>query len=414
MNGDATWLGQGPFAAPDSCVAHRPFDHREFDGPFVVPESGETEPTLRAATPPGLRGGRSDVAQLSAGQTAPPGPAAGSPPAHIDDVIRGWDQYKDEVALLPQGEKDKITRIAEAIAISFTTPGRVPLGRIVIIGHADKDFHGAAFEERISEERAKSVAAALGQAIVAALKARKIRRLAPGAIAFDPKFTGVGATQPDPAARGDRTLNRRVEIHVLERGAPIPISEPDTLKKRVERALQLLETHGFKGDSTGKRKVRARCLLSKMLRPDLVDMFVDGTQRNRRIGSQNVPGFTAGFSGRYDGSPNAATPGPPLPDSEFIKLLDRVSPLLNSPGWLPTQPDAQILEFLDVVVLEKIYTGILRVERYLTVSVNLITGRYDGDRARIRCKALYTQHFDDQNNIYSCWKGYTGGEDSHI
>jgi hypothetical protein len=282
----------------------------------------------------------------------------------------------------------------------------------VIIGHADKDFHGAAFEARISKERATSVAAALGTALVTAFKARNIRRLAPGAIAFDPSPTGVGATQPDPAAQSDRTLNRRVEIHVLERGAPIP--QPDSFKTRIERALRLLDANGFKTDSTGKRKIRARCLLNKMLRPDLVELFVDGTQRNKKIGSQNVPGFTASFSGRYDGSPAADKPGPALPDSEFMKLLGTVSSLLKSTAWAPTQPDAQILEFLDLVVLEKIYTGILRVERYLTLEVNGFTGRYQGDRARIRCNALYSQHFDDQNNIYNCWKGYRGGEDSHI
>jgi hypothetical protein len=236
-----------------------------------------------------------------------------------------------------------------------------------------------------------------------------------GAIAFDPPPQGVGAAQPDPFNKPvvrDRTRNRRVEISIFPSGTPVPI--PDTFERRVQRALKLLDTKGFKTDSTRRRKVRARCLLNKMLRPDVVEVFVDGTLRNRKIGTQDVSGFTASFPGRYDGSPNADHPGPPLPHSEFVKLLGLVSPLLKSSSWGPTQGDDQILEFLDVVVLEKIYTGILRVEKYLATQVNLFTGRYEGDRARIRCNSLYSEHFDDDDNIYNCWKGYTGGEDSNI
>jgi hypothetical protein len=341
--------------------------------------------------------------------------ATGSCPSHIDEVIRGWDRYVDQVKLLPQEEKDKVEQIAGIITNSFITPGCTPLGQIIIIGHADKDFHGAAFEQQKSEERATSVAAALATAIIESFKKHNIGHIAHGAIAFLPSPTGVGASQPDPGGARDRALNRRVEIHVRRRGAPVPL--PDTLERRVRRALKILETKGFKVDSTGKRKTRAQCLLNKMLRSDVVEVFVDGTKRGEvKIGDQLVPSSstTAGYEGRYDGAPTADNPGPPLPDPEFMKLLGTVSPLLMSSSWDPSQSDDQILEFLDVVVLEKIYTGILRVERYLTLQVNGFTGRYEGDRARIRCNSLYSNHFDDDNNIYNCWKGYTGGEDSRI
>jgi hypothetical protein len=340
--------------------------------------------------------------------------AVGVSPAQVDEVIRGWGQYKDQVALLPPTEKDKISKIADLIVTSFTTPGGVPLGQITIIGHADKDFHGAEFELKKSKDRADDVAAALGKALIEAFKKQGIDHLQPGAIAFIPSPTGVGATQPDPAGVRDRTLNRRVEIQIRPRGAPVP--EKDTFEKRIRRALKLLDTKNFKIDSTGMRKTRARCLLNKMLNPGVVEVFVDGTQTGKKIGTQNVPAniSTAGFPGRYDGSPAADNPGPPLPDSEFVKLLGTVSSLLKTGAWAPTQPDDQILEFLDVVVLEKIYTGILQVQRYLTLQVNGFTGRYEGDRARIRCNSLFSEHLDDQDNIYNCWKGYQGGEDSHI
>jgi hypothetical protein len=132
--------------------------------------------------------------------------ASGACPTQVDEVIRGWGQYKEEVALLPPVEKNKISQIADLVVTSFTTPGCVPLGQIIVIGHADKDFHGAAFEIKVSKERATSVAAALGTALVQAFKAHNIGHLARGAIAFDPSPTGVGATQPDPAGVRDRTF----------------------------------------------------------------------------------------------------------------------------------------------------------------------------------------------------------------
>src|SRR5215470_13534169 len=67
-------------------------------------------------------------------------------PAEVDTVIRGWGQYQDAVELLPSPEQDKIAQLADLVVTSFTTPGCIPLGQIAIIGHADKDFHGAAFE----------------------------------------------------------------------------------------------------------------------------------------------------------------------------------------------------------------------------------------------------------------------------
>jgi hypothetical protein len=97
-----------------------------------------------------------------------------------------------------------------------------------------------------------------------------------------------------------------------------------------------------------------------------------------------------------------------------VKLLGAVSIELKSSNWAPALPDDDILEFLDIVVLEKIYQGILRVQDYLQRNTNMFTGLYDGDGARIRLNSLFSDHLDDDNNIYNCWKDYTGGEDSHI
>jgi len=348
--------------------------------------------------------------------------ATGGCPGEVDEIIRGWGQYKDRVELLPRPEQDKISQICDLIVTSFTRTGCIPLGQITIVGHADKDAQGANFEKKVSDERAKSVAAALTTAVIDGFKKHGIGHLARGAIAFIPSPAGVGATQPDAANLPrvtDRTLNRRVVIQIRQRGAPVP--PPDTLERRVRRALKILETKGFKDDS-GARKTRAVCLLNKMLRPDVVDLFVDGLLTNTRIGNQDVRGSNAGYDGRYDGAPAPtgvlglladAHPGPPLPDAEFVKLLGRVSPLLMSSNWAPELRDDDILQLLDTVVLEKIYRGILYVERYLATQIHF-SGQYIGDRVRRRLHSLYSDHFDDDNNIYNCFKGYTGGEGAHI
>ncbi|MGP0021162.1 MAG: hypothetical protein ACLPHP_21505 [Candidatus Sulfotelmatobacter sp.] len=143
----------------------------------------------------------------------------------------------------------------------------------------------------------------------------------------------------------------------------------------------------------------------------ILELFADGTQRNRMIGVQFVSGYTADYPGNYDGNPRAKSPHR-LPDSEFMKLCGIVSALLKSRDWALSLPDDVILDFLDTVVLEKIYAGIVRVSRYITLQTNGFTGLYDGDMARIRLHALFDEHLDDPNSIYSCWKDFTGGEDT--
>ena len=74
-------------------------------------------------------------------------------PPEIAETIRGWGQYRDQVKLLPPAEQEKISKIADLIVTSFVTSNCVPLGQIKVIGHADHDFHGEAFEKKVSDER---------------------------------------------------------------------------------------------------------------------------------------------------------------------------------------------------------------------------------------------------------------------
>jgi Putative peptidoglycan binding domain len=358
-----------------------------------------TETALASASavpaPALIRVGQSDIVR---GGTVVTG---GTCPTEFAEVVRGWGQYEDKVERLAQAEQDKINKLADLIVATFTTPGCVPLGQITVVGHADQDFHGAAFEKKVSDERAQSVAAALSTAIIKAFKARKINRLAKGAIAFLPSPIGVGATQPDAAnvpRVTDRTLNRRVTIQLHQRGAPVP--PPDTFDARVERFVKLLATNKVVPDPTGKRTERAKCILGKIRRPGILDVFVDGTAANQTVGPHKVAGNLCSFQGKYD--------PPPISNADFAKFLGTVSNVLKGPGFAPTVPDDKILSGLSGLIL-MINEGIIRVERYITL--NSSDFGYVGDKTRgTRLSSIFADHLNDENSIYSCYKDFHGNE----
>ena len=96
-----------------------------------------------------------------------------------------------------------------------------------IRGHADQDLQktGKArldFEQKVSEERAKQVAAALMKAIKA--KAFLLEAPLPSGEPFEPVIEGVGATmllKRNPANEQERSLNRRVDIFLLRDWEPL-------------------------------------------------------------------------------------------------------------------------------------------------------------------------------------------------
>jgi hypothetical protein len=164
-----------------------------------------------------------DVAAAAADASATSSPC----PAGIEEVIRGWEQYRDDVTKLPQEERDKINRLSELIAGSFATTDCAQLGQIKVVGHADNDYHGPAFEQGISEQRARSVASALKNAIAEKWQRRGLPGRSNENIRFEPAPFGVGATEPDPANLPrvtNRLLNRRVIVTVGPRSQPTQTS----------------------------------------------------------------------------------------------------------------------------------------------------------------------------------------------
>jgi hypothetical protein len=140
-------------------------------------------------------------------------------------TISQFSQYVTRVDQLPGAEQKKVHDAAECVIKSFLKPASN--GGIVVAigirGHADQDLlkNGQArlaFEQKVSEERAKEVAAALTKEI----KARSFRLVAGKLLLtgdpFEPVIEGMGARmllKNHPANEYERSLNRRVEIFLL-------------------------------------------------------------------------------------------------------------------------------------------------------------------------------------------------------
>jgi hypothetical protein len=198
-----------------------------------------------------------------------------------------------------------------------------------------------------------------------------------------------------------RPANRRVEIALIADGPPIqPPPAPDPFEGRINRFLELLKMRRVDPDPIGKRTERARCILGKMLNPNVLDMFVDGTASNQQIGKHFVGENLCSWQGKYD--------PPQLSQADLAKFLGTVGSILKGPGFAPSVSDEQILKGLSQIIF-MINEGIVRVERYITL--NSSDFGYTGDRTRgSRLSSIFADHLDDQNSIYSCYKDFHGGE----
>ena len=149
------------------------------------------------------------------------------PPDHRVEV-RGFGRYLGtsaaEFGQLANAEKLKVAEVADEISRSFDFGG-FPIRHLRMIGHADVDrAKGKAFEQQISEQRAR----VLKQVLLERL-ARLTIPLVVRQVQVD--TSGVGATQPAPEnarknadrlGETERKLNRRVEIFVEHSAAQVP------------------------------------------------------------------------------------------------------------------------------------------------------------------------------------------------
>ena len=193
-------------------------------------------------------------------------------PEPATEIIHGWDRYGDTVEKLPTSEQSKIRVLAESVVASFSVGCR-PLGQIVVVGHADHDAHGRAFEKKVSTERAISVATSLAAAIKETWEKREMGAFKPGSIMFNPPPQGVGATEPDPVNYPrvkNRALNRRVVVMLVPFGAPARTTW--TWRDAARRALSIIESNKSAKFDAGKRN-RIRCVLNRVLATGTIDAY---------------------------------------------------------------------------------------------------------------------------------------------
>jgi hypothetical protein len=321
----------------------------------------------------------------------------GNCPGPVTRIVSGWGQYADRVDKLPASEKGKIDELADLIVTSFARQRCAPFRTVTIVGHADKDWHGPKTEMEVSFKRANAVAAALTEAVRVLWVARKMGPPPVGGVNW--KTLAKGATRM--IAPPFRPANRRVEIVLTAGGLPVPPPAPrDSFDGRVARFLDLLKMRRVDPDPTGKRTQRVRCILTKIMKPGILDVFVDGTASNQQIGKHFVGENLCSWQGNYD--------PPQLSEADLLKFLGTVSSILKGRGFAPTVSDEQILKRLSQIMF-MINEGIVRVERYITLN-NSDFG-YTGDKTRgQRLASIFADHLNDENSIYSCFKDFHGGE----
>ena len=326
--------------------------------------------------------------------------------------INGFPEYAVNPDKLSIQQQATLLRVASEIAASLSTDH--PIVALLAVGHADVAMRKPpaerpAFEHTISQQRAENAAS---------LIMNEVRRLSgTDSPTVKTRAIGVGSTQrvvQNPRTEAERRANRRVVLLLAQCDVPNPIPPPaDDLKDRIERVIRLLSHRKVDPDTTGTRTNRARCLMQKMLKPGVIDVFVDGGVANETINGKTplydeciIPGRNVGWKGNYDSKPH------PMSWQEFMKFLGTITPILKGPGFALSQSDDQVLKVLGDVVL-RIDLGVEMTDQYVALMgmmsdpiVTLLIKKdgFAGDPARKKLQSIYRRNLDDENNIYSCWK----------
>jgi hypothetical protein len=328
----------------------------------------------------------------------------------VGTVIYGWGQYKDQVSLLPKAERDKIDQLADLIVSSFAQYTFPPFRKVAIVGHADKDWHGPRKEEEVAFNRASAIEDALTGTVKDLWDDRGMGAQPLGGVEW--VTDGKGATQM--TAKPYHAQNRCVEVLIIRTGPLIPRSpcDQEDLETRVARLLKLLDTRRVTGDSTGGQTKRMKCILPKLLKPGVIDIFVDGSIANQTINGWTPKGYdcikfgrNAGWKGNYDGTKH------PMPPEELKKFLTTLTPIIMNSGFTSCQSDDHVLVLLGTLS-QNMDDGINMVDEYLTQSAMMSDtwakelfhkDGYAGDVARKKLQSLYRRNLNDPNNIYSCF-----------
>jgi outer membrane protein OmpA-like peptidoglycan-associated protein len=143
-------------------------------------------------------------------------------PSPTRETISAFPRYRQSISSLPRGEQEKVARLARLI-VNSVRPGCKPLLRVVLVGHADRDWQrGPAFETRISVERALELRKALIRSVYSL---GRVAHTDPSLSSIQWEHRGVGAGQPvvqNPTIEQQRARNRRVDVILLSRPAAPP------------------------------------------------------------------------------------------------------------------------------------------------------------------------------------------------
>jgi len=133
----------------------------------------------------------------------------------VEETIVGWGQYKDQI---PPSEQAKIDKLAEIITDSFNQFDCAPFRSMLVVGHADKDWHGPVFEKQVSFERATAVQKAITAKHRELWTSRGMGPPPMGGVEWEVK--GEGSTKM--VAKAFHSENRRVVVTLARKGAPLP------------------------------------------------------------------------------------------------------------------------------------------------------------------------------------------------
>ncbi|MER2526870.1 MAG: hypothetical protein ABTR07_02965 [Candidatus Competibacter denitrificans] len=321
-------------------------------------------------------------------------------PGPVTETIINWGQYSH---MVPSGQKPTIDKLADLIVSSFAQSLCPPFRKVTVVGHADKDWHGAGKEMRVSFDRAMAVQKELTEAVKKLWSDRNMGPPPVGGVDWEARGEGAKHMIAGPY----HAENRRVEVTLIRSGAPIPPRPPaDTTKNRIDRSADLLKQKPIPGDSGDIQRTRLRCVFEKMRNnPNVEDMFLDGLKKvilngdNKRVTGPDgkvhfvwAPGPPKEFPGvSYKGNYGI------LPEEEFLKFFDTVRRLLNGSNFARTQPDDIVLSALGDLDT-RIFWAIRKVDEHL--AINGIAS----DKTRVKMNNLISQQQNNPNSIYACYK----------
>jgi outer membrane protein OmpA-like peptidoglycan-associated protein len=153
------------------------------------------------------------------------------------DTVSRFPRYSNAVAALPPGEQAKVKAMAASI-VANQRAGCVPLMRVQLVGHADRDLarerREPGFMLRISRERALSVKNELERLVN--------NRALSSQIAWD--VIGAADRQlvvANPRTELDRQRNRRVEMTIS--GKPVSPSDCSAAQKQQTDLVRAAAVH---------------------------------------------------------------------------------------------------------------------------------------------------------------------------